>query len=77
MNRGVKRALAKIFPFLASPAGRGLIALCLVVLLGVVFHADGAFYKVGTHRDCLRDASLYGILACGIRWTSRLFPRPQ
>jgi ribose transport system permease protein len=66
MNRRVARTLAKMLRLLAGPAGRGLIALALVVLLGVVFHADGAFYKLGTHRDCLRDASLYGILACGM-----------
>jgi len=32
----------------------------------VIFHADGAFYKIGTHRDALRQASVYGILACGM-----------
>ena len=52
--------------FLASPAGRALVALVLVVFLGVLFDADGAFYKLGTHRDCLRQASVFGILACGM-----------
>lgn len=52
--------------FVASPAGRALIALALVILLGVIFHADGAFYKIGTHRDALRQASVFGILACGM-----------
>jgi len=52
--------------FLASPAGRASVALILVVLLGVLFDADGAFYKLGTHRDCLRQASVFGILACGM-----------
>ena len=51
---------------MASPAGRALIALLLVLLLGMVFHADGAFHKFGTHRDALRQASIYGILACGM-----------
>jgi ribose transport system permease protein len=37
-----------------------------VLILGVVFHADGAFYKWGTHRDALRQASVFGILACGM-----------
>lgn len=35
-------------------------------LVGVVFNADGAFFKTGTHRDALRQASVYGILACGM-----------
>ncbi len=52
--------------FLASPAGRALMALLLVLLLGAMFHADEAFYKLGTHRDALRQISVYGILACGM-----------
>ena len=51
---------------MASPAGRALVALLLVLLLGMIFHADGAFHKFGTHRDALRQASIYGILACGM-----------
>ena len=51
---------------LATPAGRALAALLLVLLLGVLFHADGAFFKLATHRDTLRQASTYGILACGM-----------
>lgn len=51
---------------LAAPAGRAMIALVLVLLLGMVFHADGAFFKLSTHRDALRQASVYGILACGM-----------
>jgi ribose transport system permease protein len=31
-----------------------------------VFNADGAFFKLGTHRDALRQASTFGILACGM-----------
>lgn len=45
---------------------RAGIALLIVILLGIAFHADGAFYKLGTHRDALRQASVYGILACGM-----------
>ncbi|MBL8175606.1 MAG: ABC transporter permease [Bryobacterales bacterium] len=45
---------------------RAAVALLIVILLGMAFHADGAFYKVGTHRDALRQASVYGILACGM-----------
>lgn len=52
--------------FFANPAGRALIALLLVLLVGAVFNADGAFFKLGTHRDTLRQASVYGILACGM-----------
>jgi ribose transport system permease protein len=48
------------------PATRALLALILVLVLGCVFNADGAFFKVGTHRDALRQASVFGILACGM-----------
>lgn len=51
---------------LASPAGRAFIALALVLIVGLIFNADGAFFKIGTHRDTLRQASVYGILACGM-----------
>lgn len=43
-----------------------MLALSVVLLLGAIFHADGAFFKWGTHRDTLRQASVYGILACGM-----------
>lgn len=52
--------------FRNSAAARALLALALVLILGFVFHADGAFLKIGTHRDALRQASVYGILACGM-----------
>jgi ribose transport system permease protein len=52
--------------FLGSSAARALFALVLVIILGLVFNADGAFFKPGTHRDALRQASVYGILACGM-----------
>jgi ribose transport system permease protein len=54
------------FRALTGPAGRAFIALVLVILVGVIFHAEGAFYKLSTHRDALRQASVYGILACGM-----------
>lgn len=50
----------------ANPASRALLALGLVLLLGGLFNADGAFFKPGTHRDALRQASVFGILACGM-----------
>jgi ribose transport system permease protein len=52
--------------FVASPAGRAFLALALVLLVGAVFNAGGAFFKPGTHRDALRQMSVYGILACGL-----------
>jgi ribose transport system permease protein len=52
--------------FLASPAGRAFLALLLVLIIGAIFNADGAFFKIGTHRDTLREMSVYGILACGM-----------
>jgi len=51
---------------LASSAGRAFLAMVLVGVMGVIFHADGAFFKIGTHRDALRQASVYGMLACGM-----------
>jgi ribose transport system permease protein len=51
---------------LASPSSRASIALVLVLIIGVIFNADGAFFKIGTHRDALRQMSVYGILACGM-----------
>jgi ribose transport system permease protein len=48
------------------PATRALVALVFVVSLGCVFNADGAFFRSGTHRDALRQASVFGILACGL-----------
>jgi ribose transport system permease protein len=52
--------------FLASPCARAALALVLVLLIGCVFNADGAFFKLGTHRDALRQASVFGMLACGM-----------
>jgi ribose transport system permease protein len=51
---------------LGSAGGRALLALVLVLAAGAVFNAGGAFFKSGTHRDTLRQASVYGILACGM-----------
>jgi ribose transport system permease protein len=49
-----------------SPAARGIVSLLLVFSLGLFFNADGAFLKWDTHRDMLRQVSVYGILACGM-----------
>src|ERR1017187_9061137 len=53
-------------PAPASPGGAGFLAVALVLLLGLIFNGDGAFFKIGTHRDALRQMSVYGILACGL-----------
>jgi ribose transport system permease protein len=49
-----------------APWIRALSALLFVILLGMIFHADGAFFQWGTHRDMLRQISVIGILACGM-----------
>jgi len=51
---------------LATLAARALIALVLVLIVGNIFNADHAFFKFGPHRDTLRQASVYGILAYGL-----------
>jgi ribose transport system permease protein len=45
---------------------RALLALFLVLAVGAVFHADGAFFQWSTHSAMLRQASVTGILACGM-----------
>jgi ribose transport system permease protein len=52
--------------WIASPIARAFGALIIVFALGLLFNADGAFYKWGTHRDMLRAVSVYGILSCGM-----------
>lgn len=56
----------KLAPFFAKPWARALLALVLVVAIGAVCNADGAFFRWATHRDMLRQVSVYGILACGM-----------
>jgi len=51
---------------LRSPLLRAFAALVLVFLIGMVFHAEGAFFKWNTHRDMLRHISVFAILACGM-----------
>lgn len=45
---------------------RAVVAFALIIILGLIFNADGAFFQAGTHRDALRQASVAGILACGM-----------
>lgn len=52
--------------WLGSPASRALLALAFVLAVGMVFNADGSFFKISTHRDAWRQASIYGIVACGM-----------
>ena len=67
MNTDKKPAHRLYFARLwANPGSRALMALVLVWVLGCVFNADGAFFKSGTHRDALRQASVFGLLACGM-----------
>ena len=59
-------ALARARQVLASPVGRVLLALALMLALGAIFNADGAFLRWTTHRDMLRQVSVWGMLACGM-----------
>lgn len=59
----MKRRLTAAF---AVPWFRALAALAFVVLIGCAANADGAFFSWGTHRDMLRQVSVYGILAAGM-----------
>ena len=48
------------------PWVRALLALALVFAIGCLCNANGAFFHWSTHRDMLRQVSVYGILACGM-----------
>jgi ribose transport system permease protein len=63
---GAPAAVGVVSRLWSIPATRALVALIFVLMIGCVFNADGAFFKFGTHRDALRQASVYGILACGM-----------
>ena len=52
--------------WLRSPLARAIFALLLVLGLGFVFPAQGAFYRPGTHFGALRQLSVHGILAVGL-----------
>jgi len=45
---------------------RAVLSLLLVLAVGIIFNADGAFLEWDTHRDMLRQVSVFGILACGV-----------
>jgi len=50
----------------ATPVARALVALVLMLAIGALFNADGAFFRWSVHRDMLRQVSVFGILACGM-----------
>ena len=52
--------------FFRIPLVRALLVLGVIIVLGMIFNADGAFFKWGTHRDMLRQISVFAILACGM-----------
>lgn len=58
--------MKKLGKILESSFARAFLALLVVFVLGLIFNADGAFFKWGTHRDMFRQVSVYGILACGM-----------
>lgn len=45
---------------------RATLALIFVFLIGVIFNANGAFFRWDTHRDMFRHISTFAILACGM-----------
>jgi ribose transport system permease protein len=52
--------------WLSSPLLRSLVPLMVVLLMGSMFHQQGAFFAWDTHRAMLREISVHGILACGM-----------
>jgi ribose transport system permease protein len=49
-----------------SPLLRAVLPLVLVLLLGLIFNGNGAFFEWATHRALLREIAVLGILACGM-----------
>lgn len=45
---------------------RALGAFVLVLIIGAIFNANGAFFLAQTHSDALWQISGYGIMACGM-----------
>ncbi len=56
----------KLRQWWTTPVARAFLALVLMVVIGFVFNADGAFFRWSVHRDMLRQVSVFGILACGM-----------
>ena len=57
---------SKVGSLIRSPFFRALAALLFVILIGILFNADGAFFRWDTHRDMFRHISVFAILACGM-----------
>lgn len=57
---------SNFFSFFRSPFARAFIALIFVFIIGIVFNANGAFFKWDTHRDMFRHISVFAILSCGM-----------
>ena len=49
-----------------TPWARAVLPLVVVLVIGAVFHQNGAFFAWETHRALLREVSVQGILACGM-----------
>ncbi len=58
------RRVRQLLP--SSPLRQALVPLFAVLLLGVVFNANGAFLRWQTHGAVLREVSVLGIIACGM-----------
>jgi ribose transport system permease protein len=56
----------KLKEWWTTPVARALLALGLMIAIGLMFNADGAFFRWSVHRDMLRQVSVFGILACGM-----------
>jgi ribose transport system permease protein len=65
-SRSSENILTRLRKSARLPVVRAFAALCFVVILGIIFNADGAFFKWDTHRDMFRHISVFGILACGM-----------
>lgn len=52
-------------PWLASPGARALAALACVLLLGCVYHGQGAFFRPELHLDLLGSKAVLGLCALG------------
>src|SRR5262245_45484854 len=48
------------------PLAFAVFALALVLVLGCIFNANGAFFTPFTHTETLWALACYGILACGM-----------
>lgn len=63
MNKTNDRGLSYV---IRSPIVRALIPLVVVIVVGAIFHGEGAFFTWNAHRAMLREISVHGVLACGM-----------